>query len=430
MNSNKYLNGVNLYDEKCPLIIKRNYINDSTIYVYFDGNKKWEGNKEYYIKLLKSRKEHEHILIDCLHCQNCKRHEIHKEIEECYFSTIEQIDLLKKLTKGKINLRITGTIRNTIYKLFFEMNEDTLKDSIESVDIEEVEWIEKATQGALNYKYFNTFKIQENETKFKGYKYDINSCYPSILSSQCSFPISKGEFKILDEFKHEYGIYRLNEIYVENYRTITNDFNSAKLFPKKLFYTHTDIIQLIKDGKKIVLADDGEPNALIYKNETRMKGNKIFKKYVDYLYKIKINHKECKYAKTLLNNLWGLFCQKDTINFYYKKDIENIQPFICDDACEVKALMDSKREIIGYEYVNINHYYKGLLPRLKPFLLSFGRQKIYNLGLPYFSKDELLAVFTDSLILTKEIENFENSTKIGELKYEGQIYYSFNEIID
>ena len=360
--------------------------------------------------------------MECLHCKNCKVKEMHENIEECYKYTIEQVELLYNLTKKSliktgvcIDIFVTGTVRNTITKLFFDLSQSDLHLKIKPPNKEEVIWIEGSTQGALNYKCTNKFKIvqKENKDTIKGYKYDYNSFYPSILQSTNSFPISEGEFKILDKFENQYGIYRvflLNKEKLPNFKHIRDD---------KEYYTHTDLLELQKLNIKFELIQDGKYNALLYDENTRMKGNQLFKKYVDYLYKIKKENKECKYAKVLLNNLWGIFSQKNIISFYFPKKKEGI--FTCDDAIDIKTLYNSNSDIIGYEYGNLNNYYKGILPRIKPFLLSIGRKKIYNLSNDYYKNNQLLAVFTDSVILTQPIENFINSDKLGELKFEGEV---------
>lgn len=413
---NEYLDGVNLYNAKIPLLCKSVYEDDTHKIIYYDGSNKWTDDGEYKRKIkYLNKREDKHIYVECIHCQNCKKNEKHETIDECYSDIIKNFDLLKIVSKNKINMYITGNIKHTIYKLFFELNSLDLHYKIKPVETYEIEWIENATQGALVYKNNDYKQVEEKtESSIICHKYDYNSFYPYSLMCKNSWPLSKGELKTIDKFECKFGIYRVKVNHSENY--------SGYLKPVKtnrIYYTHIDLIELQKLNIEFELIQDEKPNALIYDTDSRMKGDEIFKKYVELLYEIKTIYKECKYAKTLLNNLWGLFCQKKLIKFYYSGDNE----FKCEDAVEMKALRDSNSDIIGWEYKNVKNYYSGLIPRIKPFLLSCNRKYIYKLSKEYYETNELMAVYTDSIIIKNKIKDFKNSTKIGELKYEGEQYF-------
>jgi hypothetical protein len=86
---------------------------------------------------------------------------------------------------------------------------------------------------------------------------------------------------------------------------------------------------------------------------------------------------------------------------------------------------------------NKESYYsdKGFIPRIKPFILAFGRNMITNYILKYHLEDILIRCHTDSLYLMEcpnqfkymLDENYDN-TIIGKFKYEGLCSYYVKNI--
>ena len=119
----------------------------------------------------------------------------------------------------------------------------------------------------------------------EAYKYDFASHYPALLaSSQHKYPIGAGTSKTFtkSEFKalkfYSFGIY---------HASVSN--SDKRLFLENIshWYTHTDLNFAQKQGYKIKLIVDDEPNALLFDSKALMTGRELFGPFVQYLYKLK-----------------------------------------------------------------------------------------------------------------------------------------------
>jgi len=121
-----------------------------------------------------------------------------------YNEFVRNADLLKKLTKGVINLYKTGTTSNTALNIFDKFTKYINPDSLLN---NEASIIKAGSMGALI-----------NKEVYKGvlYKYDVCSQLPYLLSSNYNtYPIKRGTFttindEYLEQENIEYGLYHVN----------------------------------------------------------------------------------------------------------------------------------------------------------------------------------------------------------------------------
>jgi hypothetical protein len=310
--------------------------------------------------------------------------------KQCKFIT-KEADKLKKLTDGKINLFRTGSVAKTSLQLFYDTCNPPEPETIEPYEVDILE----ECRGAL---------IWGNKYIGKAYKYDICSEYPSLMASaQHKYPTGKGDLKTFtkqefDELKfYQFGLYHV-KVHNINYKVFKKNH--------KNWYTHSDLnFAKNKLNLKIELIEDDEPNALLYDSSKLISGNKLFGPFVDYLFKLKKDHKECK---KYLNALWGALTQTNilTVNsdtIYAGKEIMSITP-------------DENGNLSFDTYIK-SKFYENNYARIKPFMMSYGRLKIANIILT--NLDSVIRVHTDGIICTKPITNVKLDNNLGDLKYEG-----------
>jgi hypothetical protein len=272
----------------------------------------------------------------------------------------------------------------------------------DAINQDEAKWIEKATMSAMMYCEPYTGK---------GYKYDFTSMYPYLLQyQQFTWPVKRGEFKIMknSELNPEYLTYGI-------YRAIIQ-CNNNKLFKTNFsnHYTHVDITRARKLKLKVQLIEDGQPNALVYTRNKLVNGNILFKKYVDTLFKLK--QSGIPRAKAILNILWGVLCEKRTVELMYHSDVDN-EVVIDDDEIITQmkpCLFNPNRTLITIQ--KVNSYYKTDWARIAPFILAKGRQLLSQTIEPY--QDSIKWMHTDGFISSEELP-LKLGSNLGDIKFEG-----------
>jgi hypothetical protein len=225
-------------------------------------------------------------------------------IQEEYIYYTKIADELKEKTNGEINLYKTGSILKTAQKL---LDERTKHITPEDIIIDEAQVIQGATKGAT---------IFYTPYKGEGYKSDIKSMFPFIMSSSIIVPVKRGIFKKMTTYDFEeiktklngrvaYGIYKI-KIYPSEDEKINRWFR----FSKTDEYTSIDINHASLLGLRMELNTDEDLNVLLYPVSHCIKGDKIFKSYVDYLFKLKdenISSSKLLLNSGVLRNSSGLF---------------------------------------------------------------------------------------------------------------------------
>ena len=366
------------------------YEKDGTNFKCFNGAKYLSVDKEKFYEW-KNNMTGYYILIEKYH---------KKTLEETYNYYLDSSIKLKEATNGKIDLSKTGEYTTTALKLFNELN--TVSPP-EPILIDEAEWINKATTGAIIFG-----------DKYEGelFSYDFISFYPSILrSTQLLIPISRGTFNKItsDEFNNmkfiRYGIYRCS-IEVEDHKLMRqNKFN---------YYTHIDITRARELQYNITLIEDDEPNVLYYSREKTINACQAFRPFVDYMYELKRNN--IPGAKNILNCLWGALCESMNFIVYHKEgaetNIDQDKPLI-----SIKPRWKNEEDY-EIKLQSINKTFKSDWARLKPFLLSKGRTLLSKAIEP--NVEHIMRSHTDSLYSSIKLNDLVNlGNNMGDIKYTG-----------
>ena len=268
----------------------------------------------------------------------------------------------------------------------------------EEIKQDEAEWISKASIGGM---------IWAEKYQGKGYKYDITSHYPAIMSNTHSiYPIKRGNFKIIkNEDIQKFaptGIYHCKITGVDK-RLFRDNFEN--------YYTNRDIEHARSLGGKVDLIQDGKPNMLEYPRKTHcITGSELFGKYVETIFELK--KQGIKMAKNILNILWGLLCEKDDFHMKFNRNSE----FQINDGMEMVNIVPINEDEYNINLAKKNKTYKTPYARIAPFLLSNGRQKIANVIKPNI--DKIVRVHTDGFVSKEKLE-YKFGKELGDLKYEG-----------
>jgi hypothetical protein len=324
-----------------------------------------------------------------------------KSLINKYNNLIEDADLFKEVTNGKVNIYKTGKKQTTILDLWTKLHRLTQAEEIKQ---DEAEWIRDSTIGALTFAKKGEYKDVHN--------YDIRSSYQSMLSHNAAlFPVKRGNFKVLKEINkteygnYDYGIYRVN---IE--RKNTPYFR----YTTKNKYTHDHLYLADKLGLKWELVQDGKVNALQYMREHCITGYHMFKRYIDFLYPLK--EKKIKLAKLLLNALWGTLTQSKV----YKAVFKNVEKdgFEIYDDTEITMLNPTKDEKgLIVESRPTKKSFSTNYARILPFILGKGRRLMYTKIEKYI--DNVVWCHTDGFMTTQKLPDSELGAKMGGLKYEG-----------
>ena len=300
---------------------------------------------------------------------------------------------MKELTGGKMDLARSGfkCVNEALKTLHYNFIGLPVP---EFINHQEQQWINNAFMGGIIFS--QKCKLDN------AYSYDVNSMYPAIMSHHSfTFPIMQGEFKKLNEIPVSYGIYR---VLIHRSGDETTDrlfrFNSLH------YYTHYDIHSAKELNLKMELIQDDEANALLY-SQKRANGSVYFKEVVDELYKLK---SKSKYAKRILNSMWGGLSQRNKIK---RTTINEINLDDDELVIDIAPLGD----IHKVSYVKQCKYFKTPYARLGPFLTSKARYEMVKTLTPY--KDNLFRMHTDGIISNIQLP-LELSTEIGKWKIENE----------
>ena len=187
------------YDERKILLVDKNYNTNKKDWIGYDGKNEILLNETLYDDILNFRTEYIMVI----------RRKFKMTIQEEYDEYIKMVDEFKNKSNGEINFYKTGSILRTSQKLF----DETAKHlTPENILLDESKLIQKSTQGST---------IFYEKYKGIGYKSDIKSMFPSILSSKNNLvPMKRGIFKHMTEHEfnemkiklngnYAYGIYNI-----------------------------------------------------------------------------------------------------------------------------------------------------------------------------------------------------------------------------
>lgn len=319
-------------------------------------------------------------------------------LKEYYDEIISNANILKKETKGKINMFKTGAYSKTALKYLFDiLNEKNITP--ENIEDYEVRFLMNAG---------GAFRLA---IPYEGpmYKYDSNSYYASVYShSKIIIPIKAGILKTISteelrEMKYfEVGMYHCKIKVPEN-----------RLDLKKLiwinpgnYYSHYELTYARDKGAKIEMIEEND-NFLHYPRSHCKTGSELFGDFTKMLYQLKLEGK-CSGAKKLLNQVWGMLVKTNK-----KVVIHNIHdPPLEGDAYNVMQIDDENFEVT---YLR-EQCFEYNLARMKPFFLAKCRLTIAKTIEPVI--DHVFYSHTDSIISDIKLD-LDISNKLGSYKFEG-----------
>jgi hypothetical protein len=305
---------------------------------------------------------------------------IGKYMVASYDNYISQIANMKE---NGIDISAHGfSIKNTALALFAKF--------VKPYDFAEID----EQESAILAKVKNYGILYAKAGTVVGRELDLNSFYPSCyVDPRFIIPIGKPIYKKLEKLEDviSVGLYHVKitgtdpRLFLEN--------------PKHNWYCYTDVKQAKVRGWKIELICDGNPNFLFYDAAARETGFNLFRGYVAKLFPLK---KKNPLAKSLLQMLWGILCEKE--KKYHRDEIS------FDSLEQLNNTM-----CIGDGFVERTKIYKLPHARIGVFLTSFARNRLC---------DEIADVVetvwrshTDS-ILTTSSKEFKISAELGQWKLE------------
>ena len=391
----KLIHSVNKNKTEAILLVYTQYGDDKTITYNGIKFKKIDNDKFNERRYKSYDSKYFYINTQCLLNDNIEI--IEKKLKDKHEQNTKEINEIKEL-KNKYPNDKNYDINPLMFRdlncfvLYYAYYWGLKNFEVEDLDQLESKFIDNALTGGLIYADKGKYSNVEC--------YDINSMYPNFFSqSGLLVPIKKGKFSNETELKDilSYGIYRC---------IISGDID-PKLFRinKSNYYTHFDIYSARQLGYNIELIQDGQVNSLIYGGNYRVQAKTMFKKYIDHFYGIKKLLKGNRMAKSFLNLLWGILCQKQLkySNLIYS-----------DNADLLKDFKMSGDNVIITTY-NDETLFKHPMARLGPFLTANARKYMSNIMQPY--KDDILRVHTDGFII-KGNHNIPTSLLMGKLKLE------------
>ena len=167
------------------------------------------------------------------------------------------------------------------------------------------------------------------------------------------------------------------------------------------------------------MIEDGKANFLYYSPDKMLNGSMLFSHYVEYMFKLKKDNPSLKFAKRILNILWGALCETKTSGKYTLKYEEDATITLNEneEIAYVKRY-DNGTRILECETVG-DRFYSGF-SRIGPFLTSHGRKMIGLLALEHVTNlDSIQRIYTDCILSSEPLNLTEKSLcELGEFGLE------------
>jgi hypothetical protein len=318
-------------------------------------------------------------------------------------SFLLKADQLLDASNGLINYFKFSYDGKVAYNLFRKLSQSI--NEPEAIDNIEHKILDSAFHGGIHYATKGEYK--------NCYDYDINSMYPFyMMHIKFIFPATKPEYKIIsqDEFiNREFTNYGLYKVKFGNFHKFWNKKNL-----KYSWYTHYDIEIAKLLGMTCQLIED-ETNALLYASKDCLRGNKVFKPFVEYCDELSTNNKELKsIIKPIRNSLWGFLANKNIKT----KIIKTTETYDYSDVY-IRSLLNTKNHIT-IKSVEKENIFKYSWARCSIFLTGYCRLKMIQILLQCSNQDDIICINTDGFV-SKTIQNhLIISDKIGDMKIKQQ----------
>ena len=445
-----YWNNVPMPDKDKNIFVYRKFVDENQVkrFEYCDGKTRIVDDgeiKNSFYKMNQSQlTDAEFLVARCLYCEKTR---VCSSIFECQEKFYKANASIQKRTRGMITRFQQGEIEPMLKRVLgwqpqkkFPSLAGWYKEIEPIHENEEYDFIEKCSRGGLQY----------SDDSYDGivYKYDINSFYPSIYGSPgFKFPVKDGRLIQLDDYEEA-----INKIIKE--KTYCMVSNIRIDFPEDIspidrvglthtknmgYFTHYEIQYAHNIGCTFFWLDaTKEIEMYYYEEEDLIEAHQLFGDYVRELFHIKQtpNNKEEKdYAKHYMNVVWGLLSKTKTRRVAVKEFQNENNEFHMHHYNDARGFnifkhcqYDSDGELKTLEIEDKKPI--GLLPRIKPFLLTHGRVKMmlkYNADM-HFGK--CVRIHTDCFWMTEKqpdiIATKERKT-LGMLTYEGDMKVNIYE---
>lgn len=331
-------------------------------------------------------------------------------LESVHAALTADYDGLREATGGFVDMYLAKSDAHMAQNLF-GMYTSMIWRKPDPIGSREAKWIRHCTSGGLIFAEPCVLK--------KGYSYDVNKMYSSVLKS-IEFPWQKGEFKCIDKLSDSetdkwgntvipeltsYGIYRV-EISGKPHRLVHKGVFRSK------YHTHYDIKTAVELGLTVTLLPptEKEPyNALVY-TEGRMRGSAVFARFFNMMgFNKEVTGS--KIAKSIMNTLWGSLCQKR----YLTHDSSG-GPLDLEGK-EIVAIEPSGGDTERIVMVDYGKRYKYDYARIGPFVTSRGRRKMFELLKPFGA--HVKRIHTDGFVSGINLKGrLKLSSKMGDWKLE------------
>ena len=237
----------------------------------------------------------------------------------------------------------------------------------------------------------------------KGYCYDFNSLYPSVMLFE---PAPAGFYhNVQKRNKNKIGFYDA-DVYVPNLLIppLPLRFKNKLLFPTGNFsgaFSGIELDLLERMAGKYIIKNGIEFTKKVY----------LFKGYVNKFYKLKNEMKESNPAmsyisKLMLNSLYGKFGQRrENVSLYLNPESDKEMDFLYDEELNIFA----KKTISTSKHI---------LPYISAHITALARIKLYEVFLR-IGFENVYYCDTDSIYTTEKLET---SDEIGALKLEYNCY--------
>lgn len=276
-----------------------------------------------------------------------------------------------------------GFIHANQYNIMHHVN--TLGLRIDEIPQWEHMWIKNSTRGGYCFCRPGTYS--------KGYAYDECKSYASILNDgSFRVPIKQGTLASIPQSTFDMTLEKHSTFKYGMYHVKVEPGNDKFPYNKLNTYAHPDLEIAVKEGLKMTVFEE-ESNAVLYNcAETTVPATQIFHPWIDKLWGIAQKIPKNKNVKRMLSSMWGSVSAMN----HKQRDLEEMTD---EDVCDnILTISDTENK---YQTYDLQKIYKYPLARLKPFLLSKQRLRIYERLREHWS--DIIYMRTDGAVLTHEI---------------------------
>lgn len=314
------------------------------------------------------------------------------------------------LTGGFFDWR-DGTVNRIMTKALYRSISSKVEPLLYDMPADVQSVIQEALMGGILYA--------DRGWEGQGWKYDITSCYPSIMASSNRLPLGEPKWCHTDQTQHQRPSFILAELH--GYHPLMRNTKSGKPLGQR-WYTNLDLQMAHSLGLTVTLATD-KRNCIKFTHSTT--ASAVFGKYVRTVFPVKRqaqDDQERNAAKLALNKLYGLLAKRSW-RVYGKggdcslgrltEDDGEIVSMIPDDegSCIIEVVKPERR----YAYPNLCVF--------APFVTGYARLRLVSLLSDHI--DHIKQIHTDGWIMDQAEQWMDNldPAALGGIKTECEDLY-------